>query len=164
MEFLTIDEYKSIKNIKSPNQDVEIASLLQAANQFVTEYLGYGDSNDPVEQIVYVESDTELLDNIWNIISSVTTIDGQPLTFSLRKGYILNITPAYQGEVKITGVLKTLSDISAIKLAVQSLADYYMKDQYLKSISSTGGDSISLPTFTSIPPHIKSLLDLYRIG
>ena len=163
MNFITLDEYKAALNITSPKQDPEYTLLINSVNQFITDYLGYSEGGLFLDT-VYVESGTEILDKIWKTLTSAKTEEGVELTAKIVKGYILQITENYVGNVILEGELQTNSANDALKQAAFLLVQYYLKDQYMQSISNTGGGSISLPTFSSIPLHIKSILDLYRIS
>ena len=163
MDFITLDEYKAALNITSPKQDAEYTLLLNSINNFITDYLGYSEGGAATDTI-YVETGMETLDKLWSSITSAKTSDGAELTVKLHKGYILEISENYVGEVTLEGELRTHVPNASLKQAAFLLMQYYIKDQYMQSISSTGGGSISLPNFASIPVHIKSILDLYRIS
>ena len=163
MNFITVDEYKAALNITSPKQDSEFTLLINAVNQFITDYLGYSEGGT-FSEVIYVESGTETLDKIWKTITSVTTTDNLELSFKLIKGYILQIEKDYTGNVALEGELAVNTANDALKHAAFLLVQYYIKDQYMQSISNNGGGSISLPSFTSVPTHIKSILDLYRVS
>ena len=164
MNFITVDEYKAALNITSPKQDPEFTLLINSVNKFITDYLGYSEGGI-FSETLYVESSTETLDRIWKTITSVKTADNVELSFKLIKGYILQIEDNYVGNVTLEGELADNAINDALKHAAFLLVQYYIKDQYMQSISSSnGGGSISLPSFTSLPTHIKSILDLYRIS
>lgn len=164
MNFITVDEYKAALNITSPKQDPEFTILINSINQFITDYLGYSEGGI-FSETLYVESSTETLDRIWKNIISVKTSDNLELPFKLIKGYILQIEKDYIGNVILEGELVANTTNDALKHAAFLLVQYYIKDQYMQSISSSnGGGSISLPSFTSVPVHIKSILDIYRIS
>ena len=164
MNFITVDEYKAALNITSPKQDPEFALLINSVNQFITDYLGYSEGG-VFSETLYVESGTETLDKIWKTLTSVKTTENLELPFKLIKGYILQIEKDYTGNVALEGELAVNTANDALKHAAFLLVQYYIKDQYMQSISSSnGGGSISLPSFTSVPTHIKSILDLYRIS
>ena len=164
MNFITVDEYKAALNITSPKQDSEFTLLINSVNQFITDYLGYSEGG-AFSEVIYVESGTETLDKIWKNLTSVKTTENLELPFKLIKGYILLIEENYVGNVTLEGELSANTTNDALKHAAFLLVQYYVKDQYMQSISSSnGGGSISLPSFTSVPAHIKSILDLYRIS
>ena len=161
MNFITLDEYKAALNITSPKQDAEFTLVIDAVNQFITDYLGFSEGG-LLTETVYIASNVEVLDRVWKTITSVKTEEGKPLTFKLVRGYILRIAEPYIGNVTIEGELATNTANAALKHAAFLLVQYYIKDQFMQSISNNGG-SISLPSFLSIPLHIKSILDLYRV-
>ena len=103
----------------------------------------------------------EVLDDNWASITSVTG-GTTSLGFTLSRGYVLTLSEDYTGDVLISGTLATNTVSPALKQAAMSLVLYYIKNQYLKSISN-GVDSVSLADYASVPVHIKSILDLYRL-
>lgn len=159
MEFITLDEFKEIQNIKSPVQDAELTLIIDAVNDFMQKYLGYS-NGETVTKKVYFEGSTAFLDNNWSSITSVTGTTS--LVFSLSRGYILTLATDYVGDVTVVGVLATNTVDPGLKQAALSLVIYYLKNQYLKSVSN-GVDTVSLADYTSVPVHIKSILDLYRL-
>lgn len=162
MEFITLDEYKAALNITSPKQDPEYTLLINSVNQFITDYLGFSEGG-LLTETVYIASNVEVLDKVWKTITSIKTEEDAPLTFKLVRGYILKIAEPYIGNVTIEGELAASTANAALKHAAFLLVQYYIKDQFMQSISNNGG-SISLPSFLSIPLHIKSILDLYRVS
>ena len=160
MEFLTLEEFKDIQNIKSPAQDAEHSLTINAVNAFIQSYLGYSDGG-VTTRTVYFNGNQEVLDDNWASITSVTG-GTSSLGFTLSRGYVLTLSEDYTGDVLISGTLATNTVSPALKQAAMSLVLYYIKNQYLKSISN-GVDSVSLADYASVPVHIKSILDLYRL-
>lgn len=161
MDFLTLAEYKTIQKIQSPAQDAEYTLVIDAVNSFIQKYLGYSGGGALVKTI-YAQGAQELLDDNWSSITSVVDSAGTSIAFTLVKGYILQFTTEVIGNLVITGVSVTNAVDPALKQAAFSLVQYYVKNQYLKAISN-GVDSISLTEYASVPVHIKSILDLYRL-
>lgn len=161
MEFLTLDEYKTILKIQSPAQDAEFTMIINAVNAFIQKYLGYSEGGALVKTI-YAQGAQELLDDTWSTITSVVDEAGTSIAFSLVKGYILKFPTEVTGKLTITGTLAANTVDPALKQAAFSLIQYYLKNQYLKAISN-GMDSISLTEYASVPVHIKSILDLFRL-
>ena len=160
MEFLTLEEFKDIQNIKSPAQDAEHSITINAVNAFIQNYLGYSDGGTAT-RTVYFNGNQEVLDDNWASITSVTG-GTTSLGFTLSRGYVLTLSEDYTGDVQISGTLATHTVSPALKQAALSLVLYYLKNQYLKSVSN-GVDSVSLADYSSVPVHIKSILDLYRL-
>ena len=80
MNFITLDEYKVSLNITSPKQDTEFTLVIDAVNQFITDYLGFSEGGLFTES-VYIASNVEVLDRVWKTITSIKTEEGKSLTF-----------------------------------------------------------------------------------
>lgn len=162
MEFITLAEFKAVQNITSPNQDAEYTLIINAVNGFMESYLGFMAGGSATKS-VYLQSSKEFLDDIWASITSITSATGEALTFTLVRGYILILDAEYVGNVTIVGTLAANTVVPALKQAALSLVKYYLKDQYMKSISN-GMDSVALADYEAVPAHIKSILDMYRVS
>ena len=162
MEFITLEEFKAVQRITAPTQDSEYTLTINAVNSFMQSYLGFTDGG-PATKSVYLQSSKEFLDDIWASITSITSTTGEVLTFTLVRGYVLILDKEHIGNVTIVGTLAGNTVVPALKQAALSLVEYYLKDQYMKSISN-GMDSVALAEYEAVPAHIKSILDMYRVS
>ncbi len=183
-DLVTLAEFKAYAGINSTNQDSEIKSLIPKVSQLVKNYCGrtfidyyndakteYSNGGSPYLYLVespvatiqsleyssdYGQTYTELVeftDFVYN--NSMDRVESL-----WTNGFTLG-TNAY----KITyfgGFEKPPEDL---KLATLDLIDYYMKsDMSIKSTRNVGANqtSIEYVTTSSMPSHIRRVLDLYR--
>lgn len=178
---ITRAEYKAYANISSTNQDAEIDSLIPKVSQLVKTYCrrsfidyvdearnetfegGYGTlllKETPVTQIISVQKSTDYgqtytkLTKFTDWVQSgdyVVCID--PRGFEpLVNGYKVSYFAGYE----------TVPE--DLKLAVLDLVTYYRKnDSAIHSTKAPGTNAVQIEyiSTTSLPAHIKRVLDMY---
>lgn len=182
IDLVTRAEYKAYANINSTNQDAQIDAIIPKVSQLVkticrrtfvdyvsdakTEVFKGGDflslSEYPVLSIQSVELSTdkgatysdlvEFTDYVYDteedVIVPMYTDTFKPLV----NGYRVSYTAGYEELPK------------DLKLAVLDLVTYYLKnDMSIHSPKAPGTNSVQIEyiTSTSLPAHIKRVLDLY---
>jgi len=192
LNLITISEYKTYAGIKSSNYDKEIIALIPRVSQLVKNYCGktfvdYVDE-DKVEYFnggvaKFILAETPVVS-----ISSVGySIDfGQTYTNLVEyKDWILEDNAVRSlNTVAITGLISTnrgfpevikgykvtyragYDDVpSDVALAIMDLVTYYRKnDMSVHSTKAPGTNSVQIEyiSTTSLPAHIKRVLDMYR--
>lgn len=164
MDFLTLAEYKLVMNINSPNKDSQLTSLISSINSFITMYIGLDESGSTSEKhILKIATDTVILKEEYTSITKITLNGEEVLDLA---GYELDGSILYCPTL-ISGVLLFEGDKSiytapaALKQAAISLVTYYLDKEYITK--DAGNQQVGLDTVKTIPPHIKSILDLNRI-
>lgn len=183
---ITLAEYKAYNGISSTTQDAEVSILIPKISQFIKTYCNRtfidfydeptvttSDGNapyiyvkeSPIVSIFSVEySDTygrtfipltEYIDYVLNTthdrIEAVDAVKGFPKALN---GYRITYTGGYE----------TVPE--EIKLATLDLVGYYMRaDMSIKSTRNVGSNNTSIEyiTTSSLPSHIRRVLDLYRL-
>jgi hypothetical protein len=183
---ITLAEYKALNSISSTTQDAQLNILLPKISQFIKTYCNrtfidfYDEptftTSDGGVQYIYVKECP-----IVSIISVEYSNDfGRTFTALTEfTDYVLNTTydriestdefrgfeKALNGyKVTYTGGYEKLPE--DIKLAALDLINYYMKsDMSIKSTRNVGSNDTSIEyiTTTSLPAHIRRVLDLYRL-
>ena len=187
---ITIDEYKTYKGINSDNDDPIISLLIGSVTSFVKEYTGrklidyahidlteyfdalnydvYYPKEFPLQSVTSLEFSTDggvtytalvedtdfFVDTQEDAIISNTGFSGFGIgTIAHKSGKLV-----YQG-----GYDKTPNDL---KLACMDLVHFYRKEEYSMSKAMQGA-SVDNPVVilngSQLPPHIRRVLDLYRV-
>lgn len=164
-DIVTLEEYKTAKAITSPTKDNQISLYLSLANATVAKYLGMTILRSPE-----VDKYPDIISG--NVVFCKGSIDSITVTTlpDNRPIDVLKIqdTFAYIGEslnsqlVEIAVTYAPYNVDSSVKLAVISLCDYYLNSEYRVS-SSMSGTSVQQPKVDTIPPHIRTILNLNRI-
>ena len=180
INLIDMDEYKSYAKISSADQDDKIDMLTTSISELVKAYCArtFVDyfSTDKTEYFnggsdIYYTSEMPIV----SITSIAYSVDyGQTYTdlanyvdyvFDISNDRVLipgaeNIDlPNYFKVIYKAGYPSVPADL---KLALFDLVDYYMKKE--STPRKTGSDvSVQYITNSDFPPHIKRVLDLYRI-
>jgi hypothetical protein len=181
---ITLAEYKAYASINSPTHDAEIQGLIPKVSALVKNYCnrtfvdyvddpklqqdsgGYTQiflSEYPVLRVLDVEQST----NYGQTYTSLTEFKDWIL--DTRQGCIVSLNP--QGwPLSLNGYqVKYLAGFEQVpedlKLAVMDMVTYYRKnDMAVHSSKAPGTNSVQIEyvTTTSLPSHIRRILDLYR--
>lgn len=182
LPLITAQEYKAYAGISSPNHDTEINSLIPKVSQLVKTYCkstlvdyvndpkvehlngGYGSlilSESPVIAVSSVELSIDygityvpLTEFVDYVVDQCYVVATNPSGFSHKlRGYRVTYTAGFE-EVP-----------ADLKLAVFDLLTYYRKnDGAIHSPKAPGTNSVQIEyiSTTSLPAHIRRVLDLYR--
>jgi uncharacterized phiE125 gp8 family phage protein len=183
---ITLAEYKNYVGITSPTQDTIINSLIPKVSQLVKTYCRrtfvdyYEDSKvevfsggtrlnlgeSPVVQIQSVEYSADY----GNTYSSLTEYTDWVLDTETEEIVPLFATGEFKKSVngyKVTYTAGYEEIPEDLKLAVLDLVSYYIKnDSAIHSTKSPGSNTtqIEFISTTSLPSHIKRVLDLYVLN
>lgn len=185
LDLVTKAEYKAYAGITSTTQDTIINALIPRVSALVKSYcrrtfVDYVDDNAvektnggygpllylpeyPVLGIISVEYSSDYGQNYTELVEytdyvfdtssqSISTVDGSDWPSALN-GYVITYNAGYEELPE------------ELKLAVFDLITYYMKnDASVHSPKAPGTNSVQIEyiTSTSLPAHIKRVLDLYR--
>ncbi len=182
LNLITRQEYKTYAGIKSSNYDGEIDALIPRVSQLVKSYcrrtfVDYLDENKievfdgavdrfilqetPVVQILSVEQSTDYGQNYTVLLEftdwilkgdSVFCVNSQRLWPELFAGYRVTYTAGYETKPQ------------DLQLAVMDLVTYYRQnDAAVHSTKAPGTNSVQIEyiSTTSLPAHIKRVLDFY---
>lgn len=187
---VTIDDYKTYKAVNSQNDDTIISLLIGSVSDFVKEYTGrtfidyyYADKVEYFDALAYPEyypkeipivSVTDLSVSIDGGVTYTALVEDTDFFVDTQDGKIINNTVYYgftTGTIahksgKLTykaGYSKTPWDL---KLACLDLVHYYRKEEHApsKSMQSASVDNpVLIQNNSQLPPHIKRVLDNYRL-
>lgn len=187
---LTIDDYKTYKNVNSQNDDSIISLLIGSVSDFVKEYTGralidyyHNDKVEYFDATSYAEyypdefplrSVTELAVSSDGGVTYTVLVENTDYFVDLQDNIIINNT-VYTGFSNSTiphksgrltykaGYDKVPQDL---KLACLDLVHYYRKEEYSVSKAMQSA-SVDNPVFVQnnaqLPPHIKRVFDHYRL-
>lgn len=178
--FITLEEYKQLEGINSPNNDVKLKFIIDSVNALLRNFLEYPDSirytetYNKDEDILRIESDYIFSDLRYQ---DETTLyyDKQLVPMSdiidSGKGYVELKSP-YRGIVEFSPFVivyveqepyqNPAATPAAIKMAAYNLVTHYYKDQYRASVGS-GTQSVSYtPSTNNIPRHVIAMLAPFR--
>lgn len=179
MSVITLQEYKMFKGINNPNQDTKLQPLVDSVNSIIEKYCQIALSptqatgvrltnhysvlilpKAPVIEVTSVgikrsSTETEILDptqylvdeeeGTLEIIDPMVNLPRNPYSFIVDFTYGMSSVPF------------------ALKQAAIELLTYYDKREFNKSKDIGNGQSIDFMDSNIMPPHIKTLLDLYRV-
>lgn len=180
ISFVTLDEYKQVEGINSPNSDVKLSYIIDGVNSLLRTFLEYPD--DLVYEEIYnkdtqvfrIESeyifkDVRLQDSIPLAINGRQLTDGE--IQSSGKGYVVldfgetgtvSLLPFIVIKPGVPPYQNPAATPAAIKMAAYNLVTHYYKDQYRASVGS-GTQSVSYtPSTNNIPRHVIAMLAPFR--
>lgn len=178
---ITRAEYKAYANISSTNQDAEIDTLIPKVSQLVKTYCrrsfvdyvdearnetfdgGYSTlllKETPVTQVISVQQSTDYGQTYTKLVKFTDWVQSGD--------YIVAINPEgfkpYVNGYKVSYFAGYETVPEDLKLAVLDLVTYYRKnDGAIHSSKAPGTNAIQIEyvSTTSLPAHIKRVLDLY---
>jgi hypothetical protein len=180
-DLITRAEYKAYANISSTNHDTEIDTLIPKVSQLVKTYCrrsfidyfdeartevfegGYGSlllKETPVTQVISVQISTDYGQTYTKLTKFTDWVQNGDYVVSINpqgfkpyiNGYKVNYFAGYE----------TVPE--DLKLAVLDLVTYYRKnDGAIHSTKAPGTNSVQIEyiSTTSLPAHIKRVLDMY---
>jgi hypothetical protein len=177
---ITLDEYKTYTSISSTDKDDRLEPIIKRVSEFVKTYCArsFIDSYDRSTQtftplVQYFNTPGQLFTREFPIqeIISVEISQDYGKTYTATENYALDNqndavqvlgdfvgTNAYR--VTYTAGYKSLPE--DLKLAVLDLVDYYYRGESTTR-KSNGNVVVEYVTSSDLPPHIKRVLDLYRV-
>lgn len=184
-DLVTIDEYKEYAKIKSNTEDSRITMLIATLSELiqtycnrtftVEEHVDYFDartnmvalSNFPVDEITSLSISED------GGVEYEPLIENEDFVVDKQVGYVYSrhgknflnrySTPARSLRVEyLAGYEEIPKDL---KLAIFDMVTYYRLDQQTPSKSLMGGTVQNAEPYVanSFPPHIRRILDLYRM-
>jgi len=187
-ELITLEEYRTYKNITNPDKDDRIRYIVAAVNALVKHYCNrkfvehYADNN----LIQYFDGTTSTavyLDEfpVVNVVAVNVSTDGGVTNTLLTEdtdyfvdtedGYVETATGSnftrgtrikhHSLKVEYAGGFEVAPD--DLKIACLDLVDYYKNEDYIPEKSMGRAGEITQFVTKSLPPHIKRVMDLYRI-
>jgi hypothetical protein len=187
---ITIDDFKTYKGINSEEDDPIISLLIGSVSNFIKEYtdralidyahidkVEYFDAINYGEMYPYefpLQSVTELAVSVDGGVTYTILVEDTDYFVDTQEDKVINNTGnigfvtgtithksgrlTYQG-----GYDKTPQDL---KLAAMDMVEYYRKGEHSMSMSMQSA-TVDNPVFelpgSLLPPHIKRVLDLYRV-
>lgn len=188
MSILTLNKYKTIKNITNSEHDVQITELIKAVNSYISTYCNRKFTEyynvDKVEYFDGVNSD-ELYPEVYPIVSvtslETSTDGGQNYSTVLTEftDYVIDeqnsrivsnydyfVASSYPlNSVKLTYKAGYTTIPEDLTLAAVNLVEYFLEEQYTprKSLAGAGVENIIITsTDAYLPAHIRRVLELYR--
>ena len=188
-DLITLTEYKDIKGIASPKEDLRLANLVPSVSQLVTycanSLIDYYSTNkvetftinwnthivqlteSPVNTIVSVEKRDSVDESYTTVPTTEYYLDASTDSILYVTGNSYKNWPQGAGSVKVTYTAGYNACPEDLKLAVVDLITYYLRDEH-KERRTLGGASIqnqgstSLANSVAFPDHIKRVLDMYK--
>lgn len=179
---ITLQEYKTYAGITNPNTDSAINLLIPAVSDFVKTYCkrtfvdylsttkeevfngavgSFILEETPVTVVMSVEFSSDYGQNYTDLTEFVDWVEDA--------GYIVSVNPAgfprYLRGYKVVYNAGYTTLPAELKLAVLDLVKYYMRnDGAVHSPKAPGTNSVQIEyiSSTSLPAHIRRILDLYR--
>ena len=179
---VTLQEYKAYAGITNPNSDSEINLLIPAISDLVKTYCkrtfvdyltvpkeevfngavgSFILEETPIRSIVSVEFSSDYGQNYRDLTEFVDWVEDV--------GYIVSVNPGgfprYLRGYKVTYTAGYVVMPAELKLALLDLIKYYMRnDGAVHSPKAPGTNSVQIEyiSTTSLPAHIRRILDLHR--
>jgi hypothetical protein len=192
LNLITLAEYKTYAGIKSTNYDKEIVGLIPRVSQFVKNYCGktfvdYVDTekveyfNGGVSKLFLTENPVISINSVGysqdfgktytNLIEYTDWILDNNAICSLNTSAINTLITVNRGFPEVirgykVSYLAGYDDVpDDIGLAIMDLVTYYRKnDMSVHSTKAPGTNNVQIEyiSTTSLPAHIKRVLDMYR--
>lgn len=189
---ITVEEYKEAEGITSPKDDLRLNNLIPAISQLVKTYCGNSivdHYTTPKVETFNVNWDTHLVQLTESPVNAVTSVkerdsysaDYKTLTVSAHDYYVdsstdsvIRTTPGGYinwrkgpASVEVTYTAGYSECPEDLKLAVQDLVTYYLKDEHKERKTLAGATvqnqaSTTQTNNVAFPDHIKRVLDLYK--
>jgi len=192
-DLVTLAQYKEAKGISSPTEDLRLNSIIPSISKLVKTYCGnsfvdYYSSNKTEE--FNIDWGTHIVQLTESPIVSIVSVEERQsygssystLTTGSNEYYLdtktdsilrTNDSGRYQNWPKGVGAIKVVyragysSVPEDLKLAVNDLVTYYLKDEHKQRQSIAGATlqnqgSSSQRQDVGFPDHIKRVLDLYK--
>jgi hypothetical protein len=185
-ELVTLDEYKTYKGINSTEKDDQIRYIVSAVNSLVKNYCNrsFVDHYSGADLTVYFDgtsTDLVYLDEIpiTTIVSVSVSSDGgvtetalvenTDYFVDLEEGTVQTVTGSFFSAGYAHHSLKVVYaggyEVAPedLKIACLDLVDYYKNEEYTPKKTMRMVGEIVGSTAKTLPPHIKRVMDLYRI-
>lgn len=187
---ITIDEFKTYKGINSETSDPIISLLIGSVSNFIKEYtdrslidFAHSDKIEYFDAVSYprywpdefpLQSVTEVAVSsdggvTWTVLVEdtdyfVDTQEDSIISNTVYTGFTTSPILFKSGRITYQGGYdKTPQDL---KLAAMDMVQFYLKEEHTPS-KALQGASVENPVFilvgNQLPPHIKRVLDLYRV-
>lgn len=178
IDLISIDDYKTYATIKSVEYDAKISLIITSVSALVRSYCGRNlISEDPIEE--YDNGGNALVYTEEFPIASITSIEksddygvtynpltvGTDFVFDKQRQaiYIITEDEVYiPNKYKITYIAGYETTPEDLKIALLDLVDYYYKNETVPKRMSNFV-TIEYVKTADFPPHIKRVLDLYRV-
>lgn len=187
MNLVELEDYKEAEGITSPKNDTRTEVLITSISSLIKTYCGtsfvdyYGVDKVETFNLPWAVSKIQLSEcPVVSITSAEEKAAGASAFTTLDpSGYVLDTTTdtlvrildgqektweTGYGTVRISYRAGYVSCPEDLKLAVYDLITYYLKDEHKEGFAMQGSTvDNSMPTANDFPPHIKRVLDLYRM-
>ena len=181
---ITLQDYKTFSGISNNNDDAKLSVILALVQEFVETYCARHFIKATYTEQVSDQTGLLFLRNLPLVsVTSVSYIDIAKESVSmaateyiayLEEGsielydYATKVSPqvlAIHKPFTVTYVGGFTETPPTLKLAIMELVTYYFKHQYINKTSSVNVNVQSEDTQSNsnLPPHIKRILDLYRV-
>ena len=189
-DLITFTEYKEIKGIASPKEDLRLATLVPSVSQLVKTYCGnsivdYYATNkveefnidwhthivqlteSPVSTLVSVEKRDSVTESYTTVPTTDYYLDKKTDSVLYVTGSTYKNWPRGAASVKVTYQAGYEACPTDLRLAVVDLITYYLRDEHKERKTLAGATiqnqgSTSLRASVAFPDHIKRVLDLYK--
>ena len=189
-DLITLAEYKEIKGIASPKEDLRLATLVPSVSQLVKTYCGnsivdYYATNkveefnidwhthivqlteSPVSTVVSVEKRDSVTERYTTVRTTDYYLDKKTDSVLYVTGSTYKNWPRGAASVKVTYQAGYEACPTDLRLAVVDLITYYLRDEHKERKTLAGATiqnqgSTSLRDSVAFPDHIKRVLDLYK--
>lgn len=187
---ITIDEFKTYKGINSEEYDPTISLLIASVSSFIKEYTNrdlidhvFVDKVEYFDATYYYEiypvefpllSVTELaVSDDGGVTYTVLTEDTDYFVDTANDRVIANTgldkfvsstIAHHSGRITYKGGYEKTP--YALRIAAMDLIQYYRNEEHLPSkamVSASVENPVMVTTGSQLPPHIKRVLDLYRV-
>jgi hypothetical protein len=173
MSLIKLAGYKEYKDLKTPNNDLKLSSLVDFVNLFIENYCGI-----TFEVITVlgakVSSDNELdvllphpaLTTVTKVVVNEVELDPSEYYVDLELGLIEAVTcfPRTRKAIAVDYTYGFESSPADLVISAYELVSYFNKGSFATTVTSSSGESKTSPTPVLIPPQIRLMLDMYKIS
>jgi len=172
MALVTLNGYKSYKDIKSPNSDAALEPIIDFVNTFVESYCNIVFVTTAVTgkkltcyDGIEVLLPTPGITSLDSIIINEITLDAETYIVDLEMGIVEAITsfPTGRNVIEVAYTYGYVNPPADLVMAGYELTSYFKKGNFSTSKNYSGGESITSAEPTLIPPQIRLMLDLYKV-
>lgn len=167
---ITLAEYKEYEGFKTPNADDKLQILVDYVNEFIERFCStkFGEEVEVLGERQYITDGIIILKNapLIDVIEATHSDNLVSVSYTEPDEGILHFDDKFlEGKmVKVSYLYGYETAPAGLKVPAFELVTYFNKREFNKSqtIGATG-ESVSFSDPNSIPTHIRSALELYRV-
>jgi hypothetical protein len=173
MSLITLSGYKEYKDLKTPNNDLKLNSLVDFVNLFIENYCGIAFELVTVLN-AKVTSDNEIdvliphpaLNSVTRVSINEEDLDPSTYYVNLELGLVEAVLkfPRTRNGITVDYTYGFETSPADLVISAYELVSYFNKGSFSTTVTSSSGESKTSPAPVLIPPQIRLMLDMYKVS